>query len=346
MASAVNKNEIIRQFLKFPLSKKLFDNFFKICYQETLCYLSYLKMKGYRFFDSEADEKKAISDFAYDILGDFLRSSSNRPYFIILDYFKRHGIEDFDKIHSEIIGEHFSILLRGFIKRHISKLTNQDDPQTANLKLRFKDILSGDKYHSFKLPAGDNAVSSKSNMDNLLSDKSDLTGDDLYYIVEEAFLISNNRSQWCQNIFKLINKNDSYQNYIKRNDLISTVIKINYVYVEIETALPSKIPGPEYVYLKKGALLARTDAIKWASDNVILDFINKKRITDAESAFFLRMLSEYLSDLVNSGETDPIPVYFREIMPKEKHDVYLNKYKYILETIISRTVNYFREKLQ
>ena len=70
------KDTIIREFLIQPHNRRIFNDFYKFCYNYTKGYLHYLKRKNYQFPYDERTDKDPIDDLAIDILGFFLAKTT------------------------------------------------------------------------------------------------------------------------------------------------------------------------------------------------------------------------------------------------------------------------------
>jgi hypothetical protein len=74
-------------------------------------------------------------------------------------------------------------------------------------------------------------------------------------------------------------------------------------------------------------------------------FVLKERLDAEKAERFIEASSIYLQDCAYTG-ADPIPDYFRHVMPECEHIHYLSKYKYIFEATIDRAKEEFRENIR
>ncbi len=288
-----------------------------------------------------------LSDLAIDILGEFFRSESDRPFAVIFDFYTRHGIIDFENTDPETLYSLFLILLKGFIRKELAALSGQEEPQIANLKRRFKDILRDPRYSSqILLSLNADIIYLQANAENLRTDAQPIYYQDLLSIAEQAYLDSKTRQEWCTEIFKIIDRSIDLQNFVRRSDLLRAVIAVNAKYSEIEGLNLSRFPLPDIAILNEAAEKARAESLGKVRINVMSRFLEKGRITPAEADLFERAAERYLIDFGHDGSADSIPDYFREIMPESYQKEYLTRYKYVFENVISEAVEYFKEILR
>lgn len=344
---SVHEIIILHNFLKNPLSRKCFDPFFKLCYRQTIGYLRYLGAKGQKLPLDSINPEKAFEDLAIDILGGFFQSRRDKPFHIIFDYYEREGIADFQAPDGEQLFDLFLILLRGFIKKELAKICKQEKPQLDHLKRRFKDILSGASYGSMRsrIQAAEYIYLMKY-YDVLRKEAEPVLYEDLIQIVEKAYLDSKTREEWCAGIFKILDQSENFQNFIKKHEILKAVIAVNAKYVELDGIQPSRLPSPNELSVRMAVRDAIPIAIQWSRQNIIQIFLNKGRISPNEAEQFLHAVNNYLNDFGYNGDPDPIPDYYREVMPKNSHLSYLKKHKYIFDSIVNKTLEYFKEILK
>jgi hypothetical protein len=346
-SSARNDGKVIRAFLKDPLNRKSFDAFYKLCYQVTIGYLRYLQGRGYPIPIEKHQAENPLSDVAIDLLGSLLQSRTDEPFFVIYDYYKRHGIKEYESAGSKELAWHMTVLVRGHAKKEMSKIRKEADPQIDNLKKRFKDILRGHGYGAFTgSDERTEFVFWKEYENDLRQDKPPVSHELLKDIVGRAYAECKDRTEWCRLIFEMLNQEKEYQNFIRRQDLITAVIAINAEHVELYGSKPTRFPSPEMALIDDQLEEARKTALEIAKQDTIKKFLNKGRITSDESDRFLTAVEHYLTDLGQNGNPDSIPEYFRLVMPPDVHSLYLNKYKHVFETVINRAVEEFRNYLK
>jgi hypothetical protein len=214
-----------------------------------------------------------------------------------------------------------------------------------NLKKLIKSIVGGPAYQilsqdgKIKYAATNTAI-------NLRRDMPPLPYDRLLALSEEAYLSSENRKDWCDKLFGLLDKQDEYQNFIKINDLLKAAIAINVKYVELDGPVPSRLPSNTATILVAAIADARQKTIAWAGENILKRFLLKNIISEDEKERFVLALDKYLIDYCHHISTDAIPDYFRETMPEETHKQYLENYKYVFETLLNKSLEYFLDILR
>ncbi|MCD6162735.1 MAG: hypothetical protein J7K40_10030, partial [candidate division Zixibacteria bacterium] len=166
--------------------------------------------------------------------------------------------------------------------------------------------------------------------------------DELLVLTEEAYFLSKNRSDWCLNVFKILNENGNMQNRLKKHELISAMININLKYVELDGVRPLRLSDANYQLYKNEIENAKKQSLLWLETDVLQSFIQKEKITEKDSRRFILAADIYLTDMIYSSDVDLLPEYFREVMPKTEHSRYLKDYKYVFETIIEKTEENFR----
>lgn len=349
MTSSISDScgRIVRAFLVSPLNRKTFDSFFKTCYSHTVGYLRYLKAKGFQLPLEHRSDGDPFGNLAIDLLGIFLHSTKEKPFPIVFDYFNKVGVSDPNQADPDDIYHHFTVLLRGHIRRQLSRLKAQQDPQIDHLKRRFKEILIAPRFGSMQGSSGEECLFlTQHNHDLRRDNKLPIPYDELVQVVERTYLKSRSRTAWCLNIFELLNEAIEYQNIVKKHELLAAIISVNAKYIDADGLQPTGLPTAENALLVREVEEAIAQTLAWLGETVLSDFVRKGRINSDEAQKFKAASERYLSDLAHVGETDPIPQYFREVMPKSEHDRYLNDYKYIFETTINDAVEDFKERLK
>ncbi len=239
------------------------------------------------------------------------------------------------------------ILLRSFVRQELFRLCRQYDPQKANLKRGLTQVFEELEYgHTSAANSNSEYIFLARNSSSLRLDRPMIARDRLRQLVEDAFLQSTSRRQWCLRIFDLLNELQEVQNRLRNHELLSAAVAVNLQFMEFDCMRPSKLPNPEDDFDAETLNEARRKAVECIRETVIRDFVTKGRITEEVGARFAVAADKYLTDLSAHGNSDPIPDYFREVMPKEEHAQYLEKYKYVFETVINRAVEEFRSRLQ
>ena len=329
---------IVSSFLQDPRDRKRFGALFGLSLNLTRAFLNKLKSLGWRLPVYDNDDERSISDLAIDILIELFKSKSQRPFYIIYDFYSRQGIRDFDKDIDEIYDQ-FRILLWSSTRQTLYRLSSQENPQIANLKRRIKDILKGDEYSFYGNDK--KSVYLSGNEISLQSDKPLIPKDNLVNIVETAYLRSKTRSGWCRKIFNLLGEQSEYCGILDIAVLIDTIVSVNARHVELDGNYSANLPTPQTSLQQTIIKKATVRALDTVKSNHISHFLEKGKMTEEESKYFYEAVEKYLLDKGSDGTTDLIPEYFREVTPGTLHKAYLKKYKYIFETIINKADEYF-----
>jgi hypothetical protein len=338
---------IIQEFLLRPLNRKAFDAFFRLCYQHTIGYLRFLTAKGYRLPFEHKVGGDPVSDLTIDILGTFLQSTKDQCFPVVFSYFRKVGVTDSSRFASEKLYHHFTVLIRGHIRQEVFHLVGQYDPQIDHLKRRFKEILKSPDFNTMTAnPDSAEVVFLSENAQNLRQEKMPVSYDEILAIAEQAYSMDQPRSRWCRRIFELLNENENAQNFVKKHELLSAVIAVNLKYIDADGLLPTCLPSPEEDFAIKAAEKALVQTLVWLAEAVLKEFVRKGRLTEDEAGKFKTAALWYLSDLIYSAQTDPIPQYFREAMPEDSHERYLKDYKYLFETTLNKALEYFQVRLE
>jgi hypothetical protein len=306
-----------------------------------------LTAKGYRLPFEHKVGGDPVSDLTIDILGTFLHSTKDQSFPVVFNYFRKFGITDPGLSDSVELYNHFTVLIRGFIRQEIYRIAGQQDPQIDHLKRRFKEILKRPDFTTTKTnPDLAEVVFLSGNAQNLRQEKTPVSYDELLAIAEQAYSMDQPRSQWCRRIFELLNENENMQNFVKKHELLRAVVAVNLKYIDADGLIPSGLPSPEGDFTIKAAEKALEQTLVWLGEAVLKELVRKGRLTENEAGKFKTAALWYLSDLVYSAQTDPIPQYFREAMPEDSHERYLKDYKYLFETTLNKALEYFQVLLE
>jgi len=339
-----SSDNIIRDFLRSPRDTEKFNEFYRLIFRHTLGYLNYLRRRGYTMPSETGSRDRQLTDLTVDILGALLRCDGSRPFHVVFEHFDRCGFKELDETSSVDLEESLHALLNGHGRQEISKLRGQEDPQVSHLKRRFKDILKGDEYVTFRRNEdGAEYVHLAGSDADLRSDKPAATGASLELLVETAYRSSNSRAEWCRKIFDMLNSDIEYQNFVAKHELLSAIVAVNCRELDPCDGIARKTHQPKEGMLQRLMKQASEHAVERTECEVLAKFIDKKRVSEYESAALITALNAYLSDLCEHGDTDPIPRYFKENMPEEAYGRYLNDYKYVFETTVNKAVEFFKE---
>jgi len=346
--SILKMGETVSAFLRAPLDRRCFNAFFDECLRRTIYCLNSLRARGYRLPVVGETSAASLRDLAYDILGSLLRTErGEKPYHVVFDYFSSKGITNSRDTTSERLGNLMMGLLWSFTRQELFRIKAQEDPQKAKLKRRLGDVLDSPSYGPDS--ASDSPIEYvylASNFDNLRLGCPMLFYDGLQRLAETAYLESCNLSQFCAAIFAELNGMIEMQNRLRRHELINATVSVVLRYLDTDGFQTPARSTPEGDFDAGTMNRAREETIDWLAETVIREFVEKERIAKEIGNRFALAADRYLIDLSTHGNTDPIPQYFREVMPESEHGRYLETYKYVFETIISRAVEEFRKRLR
>lgn len=292
-------------------------------------------------------DSHALADLAMDMLGTFLQSSNEQPYWVVFDYFNRIEIDDIVNTDDDELYHQFRILLQGYVRKELSRLRGGTDPQIHNLKRRFKDVLKEPEYIVSRIDGNCiDLVYLRKHQHNLRDTLPPLSYESLTTIVEKAYLNSTNRKQWCQGVFELVDSHEVCQNLVKKHELLSAAVAVNLRYCDLDGIRPTKLTSPDHGLIVRAINEARSETLDWMRESVLNKYVRKSQITQDEANRFRVAFEQFSTDLAHVGEVDLLPVYFREVMPDDKHDQYLEDYKYVFETAMDSAKEDFLSRLK
>jgi hypothetical protein len=345
LSSACKYGEVIRGFLNNPLDRRRFNEFYSFAFRVSVGYLHYLKSQGFVLPEETGSREEQIHDLAIDTLGILLRCDGDRPFYTVFDYVKQRGIDNYESAEPESLYDVIVALLKGNIRQELARIRKQTDPQVENLKRRFKDILRTGPFGLADAsgPGQTGFAYSMKYRAHLRAGKKRISRDELAQVVREALKFSSSRQSWCETIFDLLNEMPQYQNLISKSDLLAVVVSVNREWMESDlevSVFTGETPVGASVKASMSELIPVT--LDWAESSLIARFVDSRKITKRESISLMAALEAYLTDLCEQGETDPLPVYFRENMPTDTHAKYLEEYKYVFETLVDKAVRELR----
>lgn len=338
--------EVISRFLRKPLDRNRFNDFYSFAFNVSVGYLNYLKNQGFVLPEESGNREDQIHDLAIDALGALLRCDGDRPFHVIFNYVTQRGIDEYESTEPELLYDAVVALLKGNIRQELTKIRKQTDPQVENLKRRFKDILRTSPF-GFGDAGGTGQTGSVYSMkyrDYLRTEKERISRDKLAEVAREAFKSSNSRQSWCEAIFDLLNEMPRYRNMISRSDLLAVVVSVNREWMESDLKIPvSTVETPIVASVKASLNELVLTILDWAESTIAARFVDSGKLCKKDLPGVMAAVAAYLKDLCEQGETDPLPVYFRENMPPDTHAKYLEEYKYVFETVIDKAVKQLRD---
>jgi len=265
---------------------------------------------------------------------------------VVFDYFEGRGIGDPIKADDETLSGLLIGLIWGHARTERFKIDAQEDPRRANLKRRIREAIASADYRMERTAQECLEYVSLAARGELRLNAPILSVGALQRLAEIAYLDSRNLSQCCARVFAELNAMTEVQNRLRKHELVSAVVAVVLRYIETDGFSAARPSTPESDFDEVDMQKAREAAVKHVRERVIGDFVSKERITSGVGDRFANAAEQYLLDFCVHGNADPIPQYFRENMPEEEHEQYLNKYKYVFETVINSAVEEFRSRLR
>jgi len=340
--------ELLKEFLLRPLVKRTQLGFVKLCVGLIAKNIRYRLNRGWKIHFDQKDTNAGINDLAIDIAGSLLGHHKGEPYGEVFEFFRTRGVLEISQ--SDPI--HLLDLLEGLIGRHtqqeLSGHIGDVDPQSNNLRRRFKDILTGEEYQELRVPSDLVICVARSTPDaDLRLDMPLVTHQQHVEIVEESFVkFGDTRVNWCRAIFDCLDHESEHCNCLRKYELLNTVVAVNMRHVDLNSVPQTWIPSPKSGLLWEAAEKARRETLLWVSENGLRTFIQKGRISSEVADCFLEATDLCLIDLIWSTKTAKLPVYFREAMPVEEHGRYLEHYKHIFQTTLNTAEAYFKDLMR
>lgn len=339
---------VIKDFLEDP-NRHNFLKLFEISLTHSRAYLRFLASRGFSLPDSAAHTESPIDTVTFDILGFFFAKESGKPFGKIFDFFQRHGYKDFESTESDDIYDQYLTLLHGFIKRQLTRLRNDENPQIHNLKRAIREALTGKDYRVAKdYSDKQEYVHSVKYANNQRLEKDLLSYDDLIQLVLTAFLHDGctNRPRWIELIFQSLNEKTDVQNRLKQHELTSAMIAINSEYSMMTSPNTHLLETPKITLLRTEIEKERQNSMSWIRSEIIPEYVAKGKIADKITGPVYATIEALLTDFSALGEHDSIPEYFRECMPEELHDRFYTDFKNIFDYLVHKAKEDFAMRLK
>ena len=327
--------DILRGFLRSPFERTRFNAFFEIAFRQTVSYLRHLQYHGYRLPVDDRTNADPLVDLAIDVLGEIAAPRDHCLFPELFDFLSGRCDRRYPDSEQEKIVSLFTAFLTVQIRQRLSRLKGERDPQTENLKRRIKDILKEPPFETIANHGGSEIVVQLQEGGSEHDGHHLIPISELRHLVETAFLKSNSRSTWCHLLFELLKENSSQPPRVRLSELLALMVEVNSRFIENGSRPANPFPSPKLEMLRKKAESAKSDAVESARSGILQRFVGSGRLTTVEAEYFIDALTRYMEDFSSSGETDPIPTYFRESLPDETHSRYLRDYKYLFETVLN-----------
>ncbi|HOZ06686.1 MAG TPA: hypothetical protein PKW75_00215 [candidate division Zixibacteria bacterium] len=326
---------IIANFLRTPLSRRAFDAFFDLSCRRTIVFLRNLRARHVPLPLAGYAGDDPMRDLAIDVLAGILAPAGGLPCPGLFPYLKRQGCPALPPEDITGLESLFGIFLYCQVKQQISRLWGEHDPQVALLKRRVRDILASSEYVSWTDPSTRAVlVAPAQDAPHPRPDAFVVEPDMLRRTVLAAFNRTTNRSSWCAAIFRLIRDETGAPPVVPLYELLALMVEVNAAFLAGAECAPAPLPGPEELCTRAAGDRARQRAVDDTAASAIARYVTLGRITPAEGEAFRKALELYLADFL-AGGSDGLPAYFREVMPPEAHERYLQDYKYVFETTLN-----------
>lgn len=323
------------KFLRAPLNRRHFDNFFQLCFREVRKSLLYLRARGYRLPTDQTDPTRELENLTVDILGSFLRSEKNHPFCVIFEFFENRGIAEFRHEEREVHYDHFLGLLRNFTKQELHRIRKEQDPQVEKLKRRVNEILRDGPYEVGELVVR-----------NGERETSPAEYDDLLALTEQAFLGSRDTTAWCASIFEQWREQREMPLCVRKSDLVRAMVRIYFRYIEIEGFGIEPFANPHEEPVRAEIRRIGQETLQWLRNGLLARFLEKQRLQESESEPLVGAVETYLIDRFEGNGADALPDYFREALPGISAKEYLSSYKYVFETLIKSAIEEMRRRIE
>lgn len=275
---------IIQEFLLEPRNRRKFNRFFALCHSDCIVYLRSLRARGYRLPIDQYPLERLLDDLAMDLLGGFLASKDDRPFYRLATYFQELFGEHISEESPDAIYAAFRELLGGFVRQELVRLRGAVEPQILHLERRLKEVLkSGDFGHMFDDATGEHFVFLQEHVSDLRLRKPVISAEALQNIVWDAFFETTSRTAWILRVFALLNEKTTVRNTVSLNQLIQAAVRVNTFSIELESHIPAGLPTPVDSMVEKAAEQAIADSLNVVQNQLLPQFRAKGRLTLEDS---------------------------------------------------------------
>lgn len=147
----------------------------------------------------------------------------------------------------------------------------------------------------------------------------------------------------CRSVFDQLDQDDRFQNLLECRRFISAMLRI---LTDHDDVRPSAESGPRTEYVRRTVRLLAENAIELALDQVLGKQAQKRGFSEDESSAFRRALVNLMDDFTQDGDHDLLPGYLKEAMTPCDESAYLERYKYVWETLVLRCKELLRDMLR
>jgi hypothetical protein len=326
----------VRAFLEDPASRGAFDGFFDLSSRLARSYVALRVRRGTLHVPAnEFPLATAIDDCACECLGSLFASKAGRPFHLIIDYFRSRITDQTppDRIHA---------LLQGMIAGHIDQELMRFNPQGVAIRRAILRAMGDNTFVEVRLGGRDHwalCSTTGSRREHLLA----IDDSTLQQFIHVACRSFPDMPERCRSIFDQLNEDDRFQNLLECKRVISTMLRILTNHDDVR---PSGVSDPRSEYVRRTVQLLAANAIDLAVDQVLAKQVHKRGFSENETNAFRQALVNLMDDFTQDGDHDLLPGYLKEAMTPCDESAYLERYKYIWETLVSRCKELLRETLR
>lgn len=335
----IDKCEIartVRAFLEDPASRGSFDDFFELSSKLARSYVALRVRRGSLHVPAnEFPHVTAIDDCSCECLGSLFASKPSRPFHLILDYLRNRITDQTppDRIHA---------LLQGMIAGHIDQELMHFNPQGVAIRRAILRAMGDNTFVEIRLGGRDHwaLCSTAGSRREHLPEIDDST---LQQFIHVACRTVPDMPERCGSVFDQLEADDRFQNLIECRRFISAMLRI---LTDHDDGRPSEGSGPRTEYVRRTVRLLAENAIELALDQVLGKQTQKRGFSEDESSAFSRALVNLMNDFAQDGDHDLLPGYLKEAMTPCDESAYLQRYKYVWESLVLRCKELLREMLR
>lgn len=346
--SSLDQAKVLCDFLINPHSLRTQSAFVDLCIRLTEISIKWRMLKGWKLPSEARKSEGGIRELAVGTVGFLLGVNRGKPFGEVFAFYRTRGIVDFGSVDSEELLTLLKVLITNHTKQELYDRGEEEDPQRANLKRRFKDILRPPVYREWQSTDDVAPLVGLAEPPGGLREGLDIIPYHvLLEVIDAAFInCGTKRTKWCRAIFDTLDGMSQYRNCCQKYELINAAISINLKYIDMEGIEYGSIPATQSGLMQDSADKARRQTLDWVQQNGLKTFVQTGKIDQQTADKFLLAIDCYLMDLIQSPAVDKLPVYFREVMPKSEHDRYRSNYKHLFETVVNGAREYFRNLMQ
>jgi hypothetical protein len=326
----------VRAFLKNPAGRHAFDEFFALSLRLARAYIAMRVRRGSLHVPAnEYPLASAVDDCACECLGTLFASKPGRPFCLIIDYFG-------SRITDETLPDRIHALLQGMIAGHVDQELMRFNPQGVAIRRAVLRAMNTAVYEEIRLGGRDHWAlrSAASSRRETLPAVDDAT---LQQFINHACRGFADMPERCRAVFDQLNQDDRFANLLECRRFASAVIRVLTDHDDTQQVAEA---NPRTVYVRKTVRLLAENAVDLALEQVLTQQARKRGFDDRESGAFRRALVSLMDDFTEHGDHDLLPAYLKEAMRPSGEALYLERHKYVWETLVAKCKELLREALR